>query len=116
MANTIKYRNGGTSIEISSIDSDWSWSDTLTDAKFANGVQINYIQFNPAAANDVCTIIDGEDVDNDPPGFYSKAITDVEPRRAQYYGARMKPVLDESAGTYTAGSTVMIQLWRDEQH
>ena len=112
MGNTINYR--GFTIEISDIDSDWTWTETLTDKKFANGVPVNFIQFNPSAANDVCSI--KEEIDSGPQSVYFKAFTNAEPRRAYFHGTPIKPMLDFSAGTYGANATVIIQLSKEAVH
>ena len=113
MANTVKY--SGFTIEISEIDSDWAWTDTLTDSKFKNGIPINFIQFNPAAANDACTVFE-ESISSGPRSFYAKCDSASDQKRAYFHGAKMKPILDFSAGTYTANSTVIIQLSKDAPH
>lgn len=113
MANTIKYK--GFTVEISSIDSDWTWTDTLTDAAFTNGVPINFIQFNPGAADDKCTIYE-DNITDGPVSFYAKCDGDDDMKRAYYHGTRMKPILDYSAGTFSTGSTVIIQLSKEASH
>ena len=112
MANTVNYK--GFTVEISSIDSDWSWREIMSDSRYANGVPINFIQFNAGAANDVCSI--KEESESGPEIAYFKAFVNAEPRRAYYFGTFLKPFLDFSAGTYSAGSTVIIQLWKGVQH
>ena len=112
MANTIKY--SGFTIEISAIDSDWTWTDTLTDPKFANGVPVNFIQFNPAASNDKCSIKEASDAG--PQSYYVKCTADTDQKRAYFYGTKLKPVLDFSAGTFTANSTVIVQLSKEAPH
>ncbi len=111
MANTIKYK--GFTIEISDIDSDWTWTETVPDA--LNGIPINFIQYNPIADGDKCAIYE-ESIADGPRCFYVKNDGDDDQKRAPYYGTRMKPILDFSAGTYTAGSTVIIQLWKTWLH
>lgn len=109
MSNTINQ--SGYTVEISDIDSDWTWTDTFTDSKYANGIRINYIQFNPAAANDACSIKEGADTG---PQFFRCSAEDANAQKAvNYYGAIKKPVLDFSAGIFTAGSSVIIELWPD---
>lgn len=107
MANTINQE--GYTVEISSIDSDWTWTDTFTDARYANGIRINYIQFCPAAADDACSIKEGADTG---PQFFRCSAADANAQKlVNYHGAMKKPVLDFSAGTFTAGSSVIIELW-----
>ena len=112
MANTINYK--GFTIQISAIDSDWLWSDTMPDAKYKNGIPINFIQFNPGAENDVCSFKEANDAG--PEVAYFKAFTNAEPRRAYFFGTFIKPILDFSAGTFSAGANVIIQLAKEAQH
>lgn len=112
MANTLNLK--GFTLEISNIDSDWLWNETFTHEKYARGLRINFIQFNPTAASDKCVI--KEESDEGPQSFYVTAENANNQKRAYYYGTPMKPVLDFSAGTFTAGCTVIIQLWREVVH
>ena len=112
MANTINQR--GFTVQISDVDSDWSWRDTFTDPKYANGIPINFIQFNGVGSSDKCSI--KEEDDAGPECFFAQISQANDQRRAYYHGTPIKPVLDFSEGTYTAGSSVTIQLWKDAVH
>lgn len=103
MSNTVTLKNR--TIEISAIDSDWSWSDNFADRDM---IPINFIQFNPAAVSDKCVVKEGSDAG--PASFYATCASADDQKRAYYYGCPMQPVLDFDAGTFTAGSSVIIQL------
>ena len=114
-ANTIDISNNGKTITITGIDSDWAHTDTLTDAKYEDGVRINYIRFNPEATGDICSI---EDTNNgDVKHFLVNAADGYDDRIQYYYGAKLMLTLDvdDTNGTwtasYTAGSSITIQLW-----
>lgn len=107
MANTIDQE--GLTIRITDIDSDWSWTDLSPKRGDANGVRVASIQFNPAAVNDECFIKEGTDAG--PEMFYALC-ADAYDQRIKYFNGQLKRVLlDFSAGTFTAGSSVIIELW-----
>ena len=107
MANTIVLTDSV--ISISDIDSDWNWYDTL--AAFATskvGVKIQSIHFKPGATDDEC-IISNETIDGAP--IFNAKCADVYDDKTRYYdGKELKPVLDFSDGSYSAGSSVQIIL------
>lgn len=102
-ANTV-VRNGNV-IEISDIDSDWSWSDTFPQYP---QMPVVSIQFNGAAADDQCVIKNA--TDTGPALFDVLVVDEYDQRYKLFNGTLLKPVLDYSAGTYTAGSTVILIL------
>jgi hypothetical protein len=111
MANTLN-REGNT-LEISDIDSDWTWSDTFLIAEFPNGIEVNFIQFNTAASTDVCII---KEVGATGPTLFKATANEVDAvdeARAYYYGARIKPFLDVGDGSYNASATIIIQLCQE---
>ena len=119
-ANTIDVSDDGMTITISAIDSDWTWTDNFTAAKYAKGVRVNYIRFHPGATDDLCSI---EDSDNgDVKHFGPINCADTYDDRIQYYsGSKLKLVLDfdDTDGTwtaaYTAGCSLTIQLWPTQE-
>ena len=105
-ANTITVSPGGI-ITISSIDSDWTWSDTFPTG--TDSVEIFSIQFNPGAAGDQCVILDTNASGSE---LFDVSATDVYDQKEKIYPRiRMKPFLDYSAGTYSAGAKVIIVPW-----
>ena len=117
--NTIDVSNDGLTVTIRAIDSDWTWTDTFTAAKYADGIRVNYIRFNPEAAGDICSI---EDYDNgDLKHFVANCADGYDDRVQYYYGSKLKLELDvdDTNGTwtasYTAGSSITIQLWRTQE-
>ena len=98
--NTINRR--GNAITISSIDSDWSWSDTFPN--YAR-IKIVSIQFNGGAADDQCVIKNQLDTG---PHIFDVTVADTYDQRYKLYmGTSLQPVLDYDAGTYSAGATVI---------
>ena len=117
--NTIDVSNDGMTITITAIDTDWTWSDNFTASKYANGIRINYIRFNPEATGDICSI---EDYDNgDLKHFLVNCADGYDDRVQYYYGAKLKLELDvdDTNGTwtasYSAGSSITIQLWPTQE-
>ena len=104
-ANTA-LRSDGT-VVISSIDSDWLWTDIFSSA--TSGMRLVSIRFNPGAADDRCVIKAGSDT-----GIAlfdsGKCVDEYDPRIEYYHGAIRRPVLDFSAGTYSSGSTVTFEF------
>ena len=118
-ANTIDVSDDGMTITISAIDSNWTWTDNFTGAKYTNGIRVNYIRFHPGATNDLCSI---EDSDNgDVKHFLVKCADTYDDKIQYYYGSKLKLVLDvdDTDGTwtaaYTAGCSLTIQLWHTQQ-
>lgn len=112
-ANNVEV--SGHTIEISSIDEDFvSSTDTnLSADQNSGGLYVHSIYFKPAATDDECLIYIGSS---------SSGILTFNPLCADKYDERIKyfpPVknhiyLDFTNGTYTAGSIVIIELWKYE--
>lgn len=101
-ANTVTRT--GNVIYITDIDSDWSWSDTFPNY---GKILVKSIQFNGAQADDQCVI--KEATDSGAP-LFDVTVEDAYDQRFKPFGVLLRPVLDYSAGTYTAGSKVIIIL------
>jgi len=98
MANSIATT--GPVITISSIDEDYDLNDYLP---------IHSIRFNPAGT-DTCIIKNG---DASGANIFHAATSGATDDRIQYYyGLLLRPVLDFSAGSFTAGAEVTIILER----
>ena len=104
-ANTITH--SGNVIEITNIDSDWTWTDTLT--ALTDGIWVKSIQFNPGATDDVLVIKEGSDTG--PKILYFKCV-DTYDQRCKYFNHRnnvlLKPVFDYSDSTISAGASIII--------
>lgn len=107
MANTINL--SGNVIEISSIDSDWYWYDTLVAfATSKVGIPIHSIQFVPGATDDRCVIKNGSAT---AAVFFDRTAENVyDNDQYRYDGEELKPFLDVSAGVYSADAKVIIIL------
>ena len=108
MANTISLDS--LVLQISSIDADWTWTDTFPASKYPDGIKVNSIRFDTAAATDVCII---KQTDGSGPRLFKASgnTLDVADERCQYfYGARLKPFLDVGDGSYNASASVTIIL------
>ena len=112
MANTINYGINNQVIEITDIDSDWSWNDVAAVAAYTNrgGIPIHSILFKPAAGDDQCIITDGDATIFDSTAFdeYSEAI--------KYFpkGIYTPASMTFTDGAYTAGSKIIFQLYPGE--
>ena len=118
-ANTIDVSDDGLTVTIRAIVADWTWTDTFTDTKYADGIRIDYIRFNPEATGDLCSI---EDYNNGDVKHFLVLCADTYDDRIQYYyGAKLKLELDVDdtndtwTASYTAGSSITIQLWRTQE-
>jgi hypothetical protein len=108
-ANTIKFLSH--TVDITDIDSDWLYSATLTGV-VGSRVHILSIQFNPGAADDQCVILDATDAG---PAIFDVTSESVYDQRIKYFNQPSNgfmPFLDFSAGTYTAGSKIIIIFGR----
>jgi len=107
MANTINL--SGNVIEISNIDSDWNWYDTLVAyATSKVGIPIHSIQFLPGATNDRCVLKNGSITKA---AFFDKIAEDVyDNTQFRFDGEEFKPVLDVSVGVYSANAKIIIIL------
>jgi len=107
MANTITL--SGNVIEISTIDTDWNWYDTLVAyATSQVGVPLHSVQFLPGAANDRCVLKNGSVT---AAAFFDKIAEDVyDNTQFKFDGEEFKPVLDVSAGVYSADAKLIIIL------
>ena len=108
MANTIN--RVGNVVELSAIDTDWTWSDTFTESIYENGLRIDWIQFNTAAATDVCIIKEASATGPKIFKASGNTIDTTDERIVYYHGARLKPFLDVGDGSYNASATVIICL------
>lgn len=107
MANTIEQ--DGLTVYITDIDSDWSWGELSPKHGDENGVRLSSIQFDPVQAADKCIIKEGG-VTGAP--FFTPICADVYDQKIKYFhGQLKKPVLDFSAGVFTANTKVIIELW-----
>jgi hypothetical protein len=99
--NTI--RTSGGAIEITAIDSNWSYTDTY--------VRIHSIIFIPAAVDDRCIIRDGSATGA---VFFDSntAIDAYDGKRIPYDGLQFKPYLAVADGQYGAAARVIIILER----
>jgi hypothetical protein len=99
--NTIRTSAGV--IELTAIDSNWSY--TATDVK------IHSVIFVPAAADDRCIIRDGSATGA---VFFdsNKAIDAYDAKRVAYDGMKFKPFLAVADGQYGSAARVIIILNR----
>jgi len=96
----------GRTIELTVIDADWVWSDSVPD-KGIGGIPIATISFTPGAANDVMII---KEASATGPSMFEATCLTAEPRVLDYFGVKHKPFLDFSECTLTAGHKVIILL------
>lgn len=100
-SNTVTVTNN--TIVISAIDSDWKITDTFTGrSKFA----LVFISFIPGASDDKCVILNG--TADTAPVLFQATSGDGEERIMYLHGLEVQLYLDFSAGTYSAGSKVII--------
>jgi hypothetical protein len=97
----------GPIVSITAIDADWAWSDTFGST--SDGIYIEWIAFKPGAASDAMSISDG--LATGPEIFPSVPRDSVNSGQIIYYnGRKMRPVIDYSDCTLTAGHSVTILL------
>ena len=120
-AITATLSSDGKTVTLTGVDegtaADWTWTDTFTNARYADGIRVNYIRFHPGATDDLCSI---EDADTSTVKHFLVKCADTYDDRIQYYfGAKLKLAIDanDTDGTwsavYSAGNSITIQLWSD---
>lgn len=109
MANTIILSEN--IIEISNIDTDWYWYQTLVGFAINKpAINIHSIQFIPGATNDRCVLKNGSSTSAI---FFDRNAANVYDDEPIYYnGEEFKPFLDLSAGVYSANAKLIIILSR----
>jgi len=93
-------------IELSTLASDWLWTDTFPGN--AHGIPVWSIHFVATAAADKC-ILQEDSITG--PWVFHRIATAVGDQVPSYFGGRLlKLVLDFSSGIYTALSCIIIIL------
>jgi hypothetical protein len=106
MSNTIVY---GKNIDISSIDSDWTWNQTGSPyAAEKEGIRVRHIIFMPGAIADKLVIKDGGSTG--PSLFPPDPVSLSDSQAIDYGGEMLKPFIDYSESTLSSGSRVIIML------
>lgn len=101
-ANTVNV--DGKVMQITIVDADELWSTTLP----SEGISIHSIQYNPAAAGEICVIKEGSA--SGPIIFKCKSEGDTDDR-IKYFGKQLyKPVFDFSDSTNSADGIIIILL------
>ena len=107
MANTVKQE--GLTVTITDIDSDWAWTDLSPAHGDSNGVNLSSIQFDPVQVADKCVVKEKDD--SSPEMFYALCENAYDQKIKYFHGQLKRPVLDFTAGVFTAGTRVIIELW-----
>lgn len=110
-ANTIIW--GEDTIEISAIDSDWTWNETGSGSPYtgnSRGIKVDYIIFVPGAAADDLSLLE-EDA-NGGELFPNFEVPTLQGYMIYFFGGKViKPFLDYSESTLSSGSKVIIGLY-----
>ena len=110
VANTINPTAGSDIdkfIEITGIDSDWTWTDTFKGAH--NGIAVDFIAYSSGDADgDICVIKEASDTG--PAIFPKQAQKTQGPAQIVYYGCSIKPVIDYGDCTLSTGHSIVIKL------
>jgi len=110
MANTITYGSNKQVINITGIDTDWSWDDDADVKALSNnrgGLPIQSILFVPAATDDLVVLKDGDAIT-----LKAKAM-DAYSEKIKYFpkGAYTPLSLTVTDGSYSAAALIIIQLY-----
>lgn len=107
MANSITFTENV--IELTDIDSDWNWYDTLSAFVTSKvGIPIHSIQFKPKATGDHCVIKNGSGTAATL--FDKEAADQYDDKVVYFHGEELKPFLDVGDGSYNAAAKVIITL------
>jgi len=89
MANNVNHDDK--TIEITAMDSDWTWIDLFPGA--INGIMVDFIAYSSGDADgDICVIKEASDTG--PALFPKQAQKTQGPAQIVYYDAPIKPVID----------------------
>lgn len=103
MANTIVQK--GLTVDITDIDEDWLFTATFATK---TGLFISSIQFTPVQTADKCIIKEGGATG---PIIFDALCADGYDAKIKYFhGENKHPFLDFSAGVFTAGTRILIEL------
>lgn len=108
--NTIDAEPGG--VQISGIDTAWTWTDNYTLGADKGGMRVNYILFSPGATDDICLIRD-----TGATGiilFRVKCANAYDQRVLYFNGDRVRPYLDLTEGAPNAGAILTIKFMEVE--
>lgn len=116
VAHAITATLSGNVIELTTLDADWSWSDTFTGGtQNREGIKIQSIQINPSATDDIIIIEEGSAAG--PRLLVPLKFLDTYDQRAKdYNGVRLKPFFDYSDSTIgtPANASITIILQHDD--
>jgi len=105
-ANTIDAETY--SVTITAIDSTWHYRTSYLDAKYADGIKVEYIIFSPGATDDICLIRDDA---SDGAILFRAKCADVYDQRIIYFaGQLIKPYLDVTEGAPNASAILTIKI------
>lgn len=103
----VNYKN--TTIELSSIDGNWDYRTLFPDTRFADGLPISSIVFEPGGA-DTLVLRDGPIADLPPRFFKVTTYDSSDARKVDFYGMKKKVSLKYTDCTFSAGACVIINL------
>jgi len=108
MAATVVVTDVYTSFTVEAIDADWTWTDDFSQDTFAKGMPLWAVIFQPGASGDVLSLKNGSAAANEI--FPDNVLIDTAPQ-VQYYGGNiMKPFIDFSECTLSAGHRIIVIL------
>lgn len=118
-AEATTLSDDGLTLTITDITADWHWddSDSWDNAKYSDGVRVNWIRFHPGATDDAIILTDDVVGDASTLYYFQVKCADAYDDRIQYYsGAKMKLFLDVTdCVVSTANDSITIQLWPTQE-
>ena len=98
-------------LDITSIDADWDYASGKP-SHWAERPRLLSIEFHPGSASDRMVIKESEE--GGPQRFDSGEVDSSSDSRIKYFhGVRVRPFIDFSECTLSAGHRVIIETWRE---
>ena len=105
-ANDVDHVAGSYCINLSSLDSNWAFTDTITNR--AGGIRIFSITFNPGATGDEAYF---RDVDTSGTVIFKPFCSSVYEQKCKTFGGKtFELIFDFDSSTISAGASIVIIL------
>ena len=111
-ANTFNITQLPFAIQITKLDTAWTWTTHFTLNRHARGIKVDYIFFTPGATGDIVTIHEGSAAG---PVICRFVAADIYDQRIIHFnGALLRPHIATPAGAPNVAAYITIKLSDDD--